>query len=67
MQGKNAATEESETNCSQENIWWKLNEKEYREKFVQEVEAKIRGETKRALRALSTVARETGRTILGRT
>ena len=47
--------------------WWKLNEKEYREKFVQEVEAKLRGETKREWRALSTVVRETGRTVLGRT
>ena len=47
--------------------WWKLNEKEYREKFVQEVEAKLRGETKRTWRTLSTVVRETGRNVLGRT
>ena len=46
--------------------WWKLSEKEYKEKFVQEVEAKLRGETKRTWRALSTVVRETGRTVLGR-
>ena len=47
--------------------WWKLNEKEYREKFVQEEDAKLRGETKRTWRALSTVVREMGRTVLGRT
>ena len=47
--------------------WWKLNEKEYREKFVQQVDAKLRVETKRAWRALSTVVRETGRNVLGRT
>ena len=45
--------------------WWKLNEKEYREKFVQQIDAKLRVETKRAWRALSTVVRETGRNVLG--
>ena len=27
--------------------WWKLNAEEYRERFVQEVEAKLKGKTKR--------------------
>ena len=42
-----------------------MNEEEYQDKFVQEVEAKLRGEAKKTWSKLSPEVRQTGREILG--
>ncbi|XP_047485916.1 uncharacterized protein LOC125036999 [Penaeus chinensis] len=47
--------------------WWKLNEEEHQNKFVQEVERKLDKEERKEWSTLSGVVRETAVEVLGRT